>query len=473
MRRPLAVFVAAITLLVISAPTAAAHTGFDRSEPSDGSTVDTPVASIDLIFTGAVEPAGEGFVVLDPSGAVRAADSITRPDETTYRLGFDPPLTGGTVGVRWTIASADGHPISDGFSFTVTAPTPTTTTTTSPSTTSAPGTTTSPGPAEPDVGQPRDPAAEPIDLQTFLDESDTTAAGVEAVTAVIRSLMFAALLLGIGALAFAQFSARDDAEDTAMLLRWTGACGPVVVVGALALVAVRVAELYGEWSAIWDADALWETVNGSYGIATALRVVAGGLWWAAAWMVARDITRSGSAPATVPPAASIGALAGVLSFSFVGHTVSEGPRWLHSLVDVVHVAAAGVWVGGVAALAMVARRRARESRAVAPVAARFSVSATIALVAVSLAGIALGVIIADEPADLWSTGWGRLLLVKVGVVVVAAIGGGYNHRVIVPALADGDESSQTAARFRRVMSLELCCFAAVIVLTALMVAASP
>mgnify|MGYP002064887891 CR=1 FL=1 len=38
-----------------------------------------------------------------------------------FRLAFDTPLTGGTVGVRWKVRAGDAHPIEGSFSFTVTA----------------------------------------------------------------------------------------------------------------------------------------------------------------------------------------------------------------------------------------------------------------------------------------------------------------------------------------------------------------
>ncbi len=40
----------------------------------------------------------------------------------------------------------------------------------------------------------------------------------------------------------------------------------------------------------------------------------------------------------------------------------------------------------------------------------------------------------DSPGDLFSTSWGQVLLVKVGVVAIVAGLGGYNHFVLRPAL---------------------------------------
>ena len=47
----------------------------------------------------------------------------------------------------------------------------------------------------------------------------------------------------------------------------------------------------------------------------------------------------------------------IISFAFDGHTVSRGPRVLHALTSVVHVAGAAAWAGGLVALAVVLWRR--------------------------------------------------------------------------------------------------------------------
>ncbi|MEZ5257112.1 MAG: copper resistance protein CopC [Ilumatobacteraceae bacterium] len=50
-----------LAALVVLAPPGGAHTGFESSNPADGSSVDVPVDEITLTFSGPAEPAGEGF----------------------------------------------------------------------------------------------------------------------------------------------------------------------------------------------------------------------------------------------------------------------------------------------------------------------------------------------------------------------------------------------------------------------------
>ena len=174
------------------------------------------------------------------------------------------------------------------------------------------------------------------------------------------------------------------------------------------------------------------------------------------------------------PGAFLGAGLLALSFLFDGHTVSEGPRWLHGLANLVHVVTAATWAGGVVMLAFVIARRRRlgvDTRAL-QLGVRFSVVAIVALVAAAVAGVALTVVILDSVSEIWTTAWGQLLIVKVLLVSVAAAGGAYNHRVIVPELERAPDDAELATRFRAVVTVEAVALIAVTVVTALLIAAS-
>jgi copper transport protein len=95
----------------------------------------------------------------------------------------------------------------------------------------------------------------------------------------------------------------------------------------------------------------------------------------------------------------VGVALGALSFAFDGHTVSQGPRLLHAGVNLVHVVAGGVWVGGVVGLAVLAARRGRGG-SITPLLAPFSRIATIALGAVFVAGVAMAAIILEGPRGI-------------------------------------------------------------------------
>jgi copper transport protein len=124
------------------------------------------------------------------------------------------------------------------------------------------------------------------------------------------------------------------------------------------------------------------------------------------------------------------------SFLFDGHTSTVTPAPLIAAAALAHTAAAAVWVGGVILLAtlLLVRARAGVPTGAGELAVRFSVPATAAVVVAGIAGTAMARLIIDSPTDLIGTAWGRILLIKLGLVTVVAIMGYVNNRYALPAL---------------------------------------
>ena len=179
----------------------------------------------------------------------------------------------------------------------------------------------------------------------------------------------------------------------------------------------------------------------------------------------------------VPSAASAFGLGGlvmaVLSFGFDGHTVTEGPRAVHALVDVVHVTAGSVWFGGLVGVAIVARLRRRTGGSFAALMIRFSSVATVAVVAAALAGVLMSLMITDGFGDYTGTDWGRILIVKTVLVAVVAGIGGYNHVVVVPGLEFDPDDSSLSARARRTVTVEAALLLLVAAVTVFLTTSSP
>ncbi len=487
--KSLAAALLAVFVVTISAPPAGAHTGFESSSPAEGDVVNEPVSEIALTFSGEATPAGEGFVVLDPTGTVREPDEITTADNLIWILRFDEPLVAGDVGVRWMVAAPDAHPIEGSFSFTVAAPAPTEDTTAEADEPQDAGEATTDEPEAVDeltesdtatneqeesvesASAPASTDSEPVDLESFLDTSDAKPAALEAVAAVARILSLLGAVLVIGGATFAVFGLRDLPSDVQPVLNWVRGGGALLVIGAFAEAVTTTATLAGQWSALLSYDDLRNALWSSTGLAVALRATGG--------FLAASKTNMNTAKAmAVGYRIALGGLLGValvaVSFMFDGHTASEGPRWLHAVVNLAHVTAATIWAGGVAMLALTIQRRRRTNQPTQALqlAMRFSVIATAALIGAGLAGTALSVIVLDSVSDLWATPWGRLLIAKVGVVAVAAAGGAYNHRIIVPALDQTPDDRATIDRFRTVVTLEAAALIAVAVITAFLIAAS-
>ncbi len=498
----------ALAGLVLLAAPASAHTGFESSDPADGASLDAPVDLITLVFTGPAEPTGDGFQVLDPSGELRQPAEATTDDGSVWVLRFDPPIAGGAVGVRWMVKAPDAHPIDGSFSFTAPAPAPQVEE-------------EAPSPQVATAAAPPVAEASPadVDLQAFLDTEGGPTATARRVGAVGRFIMLAGTLLGIGALVFAGVVLRGDRSDVRHVLHWVRRAGVLAVVGGLVQLAAKIAvEGGGTWSAVWSPSDIGAVVGSSFGLAVGLRIVGGlalvsgaridiaqAAGTADPVIAIKELVGAGSSGASgadgfpadpgagpaagepylhdgdqvwLPTLSSSGAVLGAFALLaahlFDGHTVTKGPRLVTGVVDVIHVAGGAVWVGGVLMLASVLWRRRRQHREVRALqlGVRFSVVASIALVAVGVAGLILTVIILDSPSELWATEWGRVLIAKTLFVVVAAAAGGYNHKVLIPQLDQAPDDAVLADRFRTVVTGEAVALVAVVVLTALLMGAA-
>jgi len=122
--------------------------------------------------------------------------------------------------------------------------------------------------------------------------------------------------------------------------------------------------------------------------------------------------------------------------SFSGHSASDaGHSWLSELADWAHLSAAALWVGGLVQLAFVVWPLAPELRRDAFL--RFSRLATVLIAVLLTAGIYLSVLRLPRISDLWTAGYGQVLLVKLGLVSLALLWGAAHHFVVRPALERG------------------------------------
>jgi putative copper resistance protein D len=149
------------------------------------------------------------------------------------------------------------------------------------------------------------------------------------------------------------------------------------------------------------------------------------------------------------------ALLGTLALGLIaaaGHAAAVEPDTAAAIaVDVVHLAAAGVWVGGLAPLAallwLAGRAAGADARPYAVLAARrFSQTALAMVVAVALSGLWNAWLHVGSIAGLLGTRHGRLLLVKL-VAFVAMLALAALNRRLIPALAgDGATVGRPAMR---------------------------
>ncbi|MBP2583500.1 copper transport protein [Streptomyces sp. PvR006] len=112
------------TLLAGAAP-ASAHAALTGSDPKDGAVVAAAPKEVNLTFSEQVAMSADSIRVLDPAG--RRADTgeilnLCSGSIVRYGVALRAGLPDGTYTVAWQTVSADSHPISGAFTFSIGAP---------------------------------------------------------------------------------------------------------------------------------------------------------------------------------------------------------------------------------------------------------------------------------------------------------------------------------------------------------------
>jgi copper transport protein len=207
--------------------------------------------------------------------------------------------------------------------------------------------------------------------------------GLAASTVAARALFFAGLLLAAGTAAFGLAVGRERSTGLLLLAGLTLAAGGAAWLASSAAGGTRFGDAYTAGATVALVGA---------GLAAA------GLW--------------------LPPlvrTAEVAALVLVLVPTMAGHALDAGqPTLVEATADVLHVMAASVWVGGLAALLLTLRSaHGREY------ARRFSSLALIAVGVLAATGVVRALDELSAVDQLVTTGYGRALLVKTGLVVAA------------------------------------------------------
>ncbi|MDX6469223.1 MAG: copper transport protein, partial [Gaiellaceae bacterium] len=154
--------------------------------------------------------------------------------------------------------------------------------------------------------------------------------------------------------------------------------------------------------------------------------------------------------------------------SLSGHSAADaGHSWLSELADWVHLSAATLWVGGLVQLAVVIWPAAPELRRAAFL--RFSRLATVLVALLLVAGTYLSILRLPQVRDLWATGYGHVLLVKLSLVALALAWGAVHHFVAVPRI----ERDGVLGKLSRSMVGESAVAMAVLLVAAVLVDSKP
>ncbi|MFI6860221.1 copper resistance CopC/CopD family protein [Streptomyces sp. NPDC050421] len=419
-RRPLAVagllaalFGLVFGLLLAVAGPASAHAALTGSDPQDGAVVAAAPKAVTLTFSEQVAM-GEGSIrVLDPAG--KRADTEEAPRDlhsgstVKYGVSLHTGLPDGTYTVAWQAVSADSHPVSGAFTFSIGAPSETT---------------------------------------VALPDNEAGGGLVGTLYGIARYAAYAGFIVLVGGAAF-------------VLACWQRGAGSrplqrLVVRGWMTLTAATIAMLLlrspytgsGKLGDAFDLDGLKAALDTKPGAALVSRLL---LLGASALFIAvlfgayakrederekKDLTFGLAIGGAVIAAGIAG------TWALAEHASTGIQPGIAMPVDVLHLLAVAAWLGGLTAL-LIALYRTPDITAAAV--RRFSRIAFISVLVLTATGIYQSWRQVGSWSALTGTGYGQLLLVKVGLVAVLVGVAGISRRWTARLATGGGVDASAAA----------------------------
>jgi copper transport protein len=410
-----------ITALALVLPAqAAAHATLEKSSPSFRERLSFSPRTLVLRFDQHVKAVPGSVRVYSETGAVRAIRARSAGRVVRAVL---PPLSKGSYTVRWHALSGDGHVVSGVFTFGV-----------------------------------RVRAPEPTEA--------FGASGPTRTEDVVRWIYFLALALLVGGIGFRLLVLRGSlsqrAENRFYVITGVAAIATIDVgIAAFVLRAEDALQLPFGRLLYGDLSPIAHTRFGTAFIAMTLGFALVSALLFLAWLTDRLVL--------LWPAFLIG-LAFASGLSLSGHAAADaGSSWKSQIADWAHLSAACLWIGGLVQLAVVVWPLMPEARRATFLA--FSRLATVCVGVLLLAGVYLSILRLPQVSDLWTTGYGNVLLVKIALVALAFAWGGLHKLVAVPALVRG--SDRVAGRLQRSLIGESMVGMAVLLVAAVLVNADP
>jgi len=371
----------ATLLWIVGAATgASAHASLVSTEPSDGSVLAAAPKTVQLRFNEPVTPAV--VTLIDAAGKTRGDVTVSTVDQIVT-LTLPDKLPDGTQVVSYRIISADGHPVAGSLMFS--------------------------------IGSATTAAAPPA-----------SGNAVAALIWIARIGVYLGLFVGIGGVFFAAWIGQGSSGGRIFI----GALqiGLVSAVVSLGLQGLDVLDL--PLSAI-ATPAPWQAgFANSLGPALLIAVIA----MALAWFAARSATM------TIARVLTSVAMLGVgFSLAASGHAATAPPQWLTRPSLFLHGIGVAYWVGALAPLADMARRRNDTLPAVLH---RFSAVAVPIVGMLVLSGLALAIIQLEGFAALVETRYGIILSAKLALVVLLLGCAALNRFYLTPiVVADHENTS--------------------------------
>jgi copper transport protein len=445
MTRPRALFarlcgwlLLAFVLVVAVAAPASAHATLASTNPVDGSVLKLAPSTVSITFDESVGVGSGSLRVYDPAGArVDVAAPVQSRAGTEMTVHLRTGLGDGTYTVAWHVVSADSHPVSGAFTFS--------------------------------IGH-RSTHVSTASVQ------GSTGLPVQIVYAVTRGLGFLAFAVFCGGVTFLLVCWPDGAADLRarrlLATAWSVAMGTAL----LAFLLQGVYATAHGFPGMVDPTLLKRTLDSRLGACLLARVVLllqAGFF---AYVILEGLpgTRRAHKPVSLAAwAVASGSIAA--TWSLAGHA-SVG-RYIALAIgsDVIHLVAASVWIGGLCVLAATALR-GRDVWPAWEAVRRFSPIALGSVAVVIVTGTLQTLRDSGHLAALLHTTYGWLIVGKViGLIVLMGLGYAARGAITVffvdqpPEVGEDHAPAVALRRLRRSVAGEVVVAVAVLGLTAVLV----
>ena len=450
--------------LLLSAAAAFAHAQLLGTSPISGSTVQSQPKQVIFEFNQDVGGTFGAVRVYDSQGSEVDNLEVTHPDvnEHWMGVGLKPGLPDGTYTATYRVISADTHIVYGGLVF--------------------------------NLGHAS--ASSKVTVAGLISRNETGHV-TKVAFGVVHALDYLTIALMAGGLLFllalwpralaasgaaAEGASRADAAFTARLLRMLALAVLAGIVASLAGVLLQGASAAGVslWTSL-KAQIIESTLETRFGWVWGVRALVWLLLGAA--LAVRRATRPGALRRAAEAALVLGTSYLVMTPALAGHASIESPVAVFFPSDVVHVAAACAWVGGIACLLFVlpAATRTLASGQRGPLLlatmSAFSPLALGAVVAIAATGVIQAYIDVRSLHGLLHTTYGALVILKT-VLLLGLIGLAWTNRErVIPGLgrlASGSAGTGGIGRLaRRTLRSELAAMVAVLGVTAALISYAP
>ena len=415
--------------------------------------------AIQLWFSERVELRLTSVVLRDQNGA---AFSVSTPqaaanDQTQILFPIASALPPGHYTVDWRTVSSDGHPSHGKFSFTILGEAATTSQGNAPSKSTGPALTASTTAAN----------------TNSTDDSETTASPANSIA---RAISFAGILLVIGVVVFNLLVlARSDRIGSELVWQMEARAATAGLSAAILVIVAAFARVFLEsrmMSSMPGMESMGMTqmlLHTLWGFGMQLQIASSFLA-AIAFSIAIPRVRFAWLIASVAAAG--------LAFSpaLAGHAAASARfQGAMILTDFLHVSGAASWLGNLACVMLIgipvivkADSEDRWQR-VSVLVNTFSPIALGSASVVVLSGVIAAAVHLESLTALWSTTYGRVLLLKVAIVLLTLSIGAYNFRRVQPQLV----REEGTLRLRRSATLELASAAVIVIITGFLTGISP